>query len=109
MQGRAPRHAGPTGPSRRSSRGSSRYLGTALLITLFPGLSISEAVGAYMTAAAILLAIGLSGCFDRLMDYVPKGVASGMMAGILLPFGLNAFKGANTLPLLSCGMIAACL
>jgi hypothetical protein len=43
------------------------------------------------------------------MDYVPKGVASGMMAGILVPFGLNAFKGTNTLPLLSCGMIAAYL
>jgi benzoate membrane transport protein len=43
------------------------------------------------------------------MAYVPKGVASGMMAGILLPFGLNAFKGIGTLPLLVCGMLAAYL
>ena len=34
--------------------------GTALLITLFPGLSLNEAIGAYLTAAAILLGIGLS-------------------------------------------------
>lgn len=83
--------------------------GTALLITLFPGLSLNEAVGAYLTAAAILLVIGLSGSFDRLMALVPKGVASGMMAGILLPFGLNAFRATATLPLLACGMILAYL
>lgn len=83
--------------------------GTALLIPLFPALSIHEAIGAYLTAAALLLLIGLSGGFERLMAYVPKGVASGMMAGILLPFGLNAFKGIGTQPLLVCGMLAAYL
>jgi benzoate membrane transport protein len=83
--------------------------GTALLITLFPQLSLNEAVGAYLTAAAVLLGIGLSGSFDRIMAHVPRGVASGMMAGILLPFGLNAFKSTSTLPLLGFGMIAAYL
>jgi benzoate membrane transport protein len=78
--------------------------GTALLITLFPQLSINEAVGAYLTAAGILLLIGLSGSLDRIMAYVPKGVASGMMAGILVPFGMNAFKAAGTSPLLVSGM-----
>jgi benzoate membrane transport protein len=72
-------------------------------------LSIHEAVGAYLTAALLLLTIGLTGGFERLMSYVPKGVASGMMAGILLPFGLNAFKGMGTLPLLVCGMLIAFL
>lgn len=83
--------------------------GTALLITLFPAMPVSEAVGAYLTAALILLAIGVTGQFDRLMALIPKGIASGMMAGILLPFGLNAFKSIGSLPLLSCGMIAAYL
>jgi benzoate membrane transport protein len=82
--------------------------GTALLITLFPALSLAEAVGAYLTAAVILLAIGLSGPRPH---HGPRAarVASGMMAGILLPFGLNAFRSAGTLPLLAFGMIAAYL
>lgn len=83
--------------------------GTALLITLFPGLSVNEAVGAYITAAAILLLIGLSGYFDRLTARIPKGIASGMMAGILFQFGANAFKAMGSLPLLGCGMIAVYL
>ena len=69
--------------------------GTALLVTLFPGLSLNEAVGAYITSAAILFAIGISGSFDRLLKHVPKGIAAGMMAGILFQFGVQAFKAAG--------------
>ena len=83
--------------------------GTALLITLFPALTLPEAVGAYLTAAALILVIGATGYFDALIARIPKGVASGMMAGILLQFGLNAFKAIGSMPLLTCGMIAAYL
>lgn len=81
--------------------------GTALLISLFPGISMHEVVGAYITAALIILAIGMSGYFEKLIAIIPRGVASGMMAGILFPFGLNAFKAVTSLPLLALGMITA--
>lgn len=83
--------------------------GTALLITLFPELSLNEAVGAYLTAALILLVIGLSGWVERVAAWVPPGVASGMMAGILIPFGFKAFTGLQTMPVLVLGMLAAYL
>jgi benzoate membrane transport protein len=74
--------------------------GSALLLALFPGMGLGEAVGAYLVAATLLLAIGLSGGVDRILAWVPNGIASGMMAGILLPFGINAFKSAAAQPLL---------
>ena len=83
--------------------------GTALLITLFPALSVAEAIGAYVTAAAILLVLGLTGSVDRIMRHIPQGVAAGMMAGILLPFGLDAFRGVGSLPLVAGGMVATYL
>ena len=83
--------------------------GTALLITLFPALSVQEAIGAYLTAAAILLVLGITRSFDRIMAHVPQGVAAGMMAGILLPFGLAAFRSIGTMPLVSGGMVVAFL
>lgn len=83
--------------------------GTALLITLFPALSVAEAVGAYITAAVVLLVLGLTGSVDRIMRHIPQGVAAGMMAGILLPFGLNAFRSVGSLPVVAIGMIAAYL
>ena len=83
--------------------------GTALLVTLFPQIGLNEAVGAYLTAAALLLLIGMSGCFDGLVRAIPRGIASAMMAGILFQFGTQAFVSAQSAPALALGMIAAYL
>ncbi|WP_298717997.1 benzoate/H(+) symporter BenE family transporter [uncultured Oceanisphaera sp.] len=81
--------------------------GTALLVTLFPDLSLNEAIGAYITAAAVMLLIGISGLFDTLVRLIPKGVAAGMMAGILFQFGVEAFTAMETSPALAIGMLIA--
>ena len=83
--------------------------GTALLITLFPALPLDEAIGAYLTAAALILVIGLSGSFDRLVRHIPPAIASGMLAGILFQFGARAFKAVELAPLLGLGMLAGFL
>jgi benzoate membrane transport protein len=83
--------------------------GTALLITLFPDLSLHEAVGAYITAAALILVVGLTGGFDWLMRRIPHGVCCGMMAGILFQFGARAFKAVEALPLPTLCMVAGYL
>jgi benzoate membrane transport protein len=79
--------------------------GTALLVTLFPDLSLNEAIGAYITAAAIMLLIGVSGLFDTVVRLIPKGVAAGMMAGILFQFGVGAFTTMESSPALAIGML----
>jgi len=81
--------------------------GTALLITLFPAITLNQAVGAYITAAVIIFLIGVSGSFDNIMRRIPPGIAAGMMAGILFQFGVNAFKSATTMPTLTFGMVVA--
>src|SRR5688572_9093132 len=81
--------------------------GTALLVTLFPAITLNQVVGAYITAAAIIFLIGVSGAFDRITRRIPAGIAAGMMAGILFQFGVNAFKSATTMPALTFGMVAA--
>ncbi|MEH6560687.1 MAG: benzoate/H(+) symporter BenE family transporter [Marinobacter sp.] len=80
--------------------------GTALLVSLFPGLSLNEAVGAYITAAIIIFIIGVSGTFDAFVRAIPKGIAAGMMAGILFQFGVGAFTAIETTPALAIGMLA---
>ncbi len=81
--------------------------GTALLVTLFPGLSLNEAIGAYITAASIIFIIGISGSFDRIIAYIPRGIAAGMMAGILFQFGVGAFHAVGSMPGLAFGMIVS--
>lgn len=81
--------------------------GTALLVTLFPAMSINQAVGAYISCSVVIFFIGVSSYFDKLIRDIPKGIAAGMMAGILFQFGVNAFKSASTMPMLAFGMVAA--
>lgn len=81
--------------------------GTALLVTLFPGTSLNDAMGAYITAAIIIFTIGATGSFDWLVRKIPRGIAAGMMAGILFQFGLDAFVAVETTPVLALGMLAA--
>lgn len=83
--------------------------GTALLVTLFPELSLNEAVGAYLSAGVMLFLIGISGWFDRLAQAIPKGVACAMMAGILFQFGVGAFQSMASMPALAFGMLLAYL
>lgn len=72
--------------------------GTVLLISLGASLSPAEMVGAYMAVAALLVLIGLSGVFERLVQFLPPSVTNGMMAGILFGFGLKAAGGLATDP-----------
>lgn len=83
--------------------------GTALLVTLFPGLTLNEAVGAYLTAAVIIFLIGVTGSFDRIIQMIPPGIASAMMAGILFQFGVGVFVSLESVPALAIGMIIAYL
>ncbi len=79
--------------------------GTALLVTLFPNISLNEAVAAYITAALVILIIGLSGYFDKLLKWIPQSIAAGMMAGILFQFGLGLFTATDSMPLIVFGML----
>ena len=83
--------------------------GTALLVTLFPELSLNEAVGAYLTAAILLFVIGITGSFDRIIQLIPPGIASAMMAGILFQFGVGIFESLRNVPTLVIGMMIAYL
>lgn len=65
--------------------------GAALLATSLQGLSINQAIGVFMFAAALGLLIGISGWFDKLSRLLPLPLASAMLAGILLQFGLHVF------------------
>jgi len=80
--------------------------GTVLLITLGTALSLAEMVGAYIVVATVLVLIGVSGVFERLVNFLPAAVTNGMMAGILFGFGLKAAGGLATAPAATALLIA---
>ena len=76
--------------------------GAAVLATagVAGGFNMSEAVGAFMVCAALITVCGVTGWFERVMNHLPLAIASGLLAGVLARFGLQAFTAAQTnLPL----------
>lgn len=65
--------------------------GAAMLITSAAGISMPEAIGAFLVSAALITLSGFSGIFERMIGRIPISIASGMLAGVLLRFGLDAF------------------
>jgi benzoate membrane transport protein len=83
--------------------------GAALLISAGAGASLPEAIGAFVMSAALLALAGFSGLFERLMNRLPVAIASGMLAGVLLRFGIEAFAAMGTRFGLVAGMLAVYL
>lgn len=83
--------------------------GAALLVTSAAGLSLEEATGAFLLSAALVTLVGFSGWFERAMDRLPVPIASGMLAGVLLRFGLGLFIAMRTELALALGMFLAYL
>lgn len=83
--------------------------GAALLATGLSDVSMSDAIGIFIFSSALILLCGLTGWFDKLLRYVPQSLAGAMLAGVLLPFGINLFTSLETQWLLAASMLATYL
>ncbi len=70
--------------------------GAAMLIASGAGLPLSDAIGAFVLCALMIVIAGFSGVFERLIGRIPVSLASGMLAGVLLRFGMGAFSAMHT-------------
>ncbi|PRC94434.1 benE: benzoate transporter [Solimicrobium silvestre] len=73
----------------------------AFLVVALATTPYAEAVGAYLISAAAFVVLGLSGYFEKVIRLIPPGIAAGLLAGILLQFGIGAFGGISVDPLLA--------
>lgn len=83
--------------------------GSALLVSLLPQVSLNQAVGAYLVANLLILLVGLSGTFDRIIGKLPGAIAAAMLAGILFSFGARLFLSIDEQPALVLAMFATYL
>ena len=74
--------------------------GAALLVAATPGHTWPVAVGVFVAAALLMTLVGLVPALERLAERIPMSLASAMLAGVLLPFCLAAFRLGTSDPLL---------
>lgn len=80
--------------------------GAAILITGLSGVALSDATGAFLFSALLIILCGLSGSAEKIMKYIPASVASAMLAGVLLRFGLDVFTSMKTQTVLAITMFS---
>ena len=85
--------------------------GAVLIAAAPPGIGMSDAVGAFMLAAALMILAGLVPALGQAIARLPASIAGGMLAGLVLRFVLAAFQAAQAdpalvLPLLALFLIA---
>lgn len=83
--------------------------GAAMLAGGAVGLPLEQAIGAFVVSAALIALAGFSGVFERLINRIPVSVASGMLAGVLLRFCIDAFVALQSRLGLALAMIATYL
>lgn len=83
--------------------------GAALLAASTLGLGWPTAVGAFVIAGGLMVVIGLVPALGRLAARIPGGIASAMLAGVLLPFCLKLFLVFPTDLALAAGLFAVFL
>ena len=81
----------------------------AALLAATAGISMPEAIGAFLVCGGLILLFGISGWFERVMDRIPMAVASALLAGVLARFGLDAVLTLQSAPLLVLVMAGAYL
>jgi len=83
--------------------------GAAMLVAGTAGASMAQAVGAFLVSAALIVLVGFTGAFERAIKKIPTSIAAGMLAGVLLRFGLDVFVALKTQFVLVFAMFCAYL
>ncbi|WNV87079.1 benzoate/H(+) symporter BenE family transporter [Umezawaea sp. Da 62-37] len=73
--------------------------GAALLVTTLGDHPYGAAIGAFALAGLLTAVVGFSGLFGRFMSVIPTPIVSGVLAGILFAFGVDAFRALGVAPL----------
>lgn len=81
--------------------------GSVLVGAALGHLSLAEVVGAYLVTGALVAALGLTGWVGRVMAALPLPIVMAMVAGVFLPFGLDAIGAFAQSGLLAATMTAA--
>lgn len=83
--------------------------GAALLTVSLQGVALPQALGAFIACAVMLTAAGASGLFERWINRIPMSLASALLAGVLVRFGIDIFPALARAPAMVAPMLVTLL
>lgn len=78
--------------------------GSAMLVTLAPGVEFSQIIGAYCMSGLMMFLLGVSGLFKKIATKVPSSITLGLLAGVLVHFTIALFSQMDQAAALGIGV-----
>jgi benzoate membrane transport protein len=85
--------------------GGHSITGVAFLATVTSHFTYPELIGGYLLSGLLILIIGMSGLFTRIIKWVPTEVISAMLAGLVAGFVVQIVPSVKAMPLVGVGAI----
>jgi benzoate membrane transport protein len=83
--------------------------GLVLLGSSLAYYSLAEAVGVYIVVSALIMVLGFSGLFEKVVALIPQPVAMAVLGGLLLKYGVALFTGLKSDPIIVLAVMAVFL
>jgi benzoate membrane transport protein len=81
--------------------------GTAIVGAVAHRFDYDQIVGAYMATGALMLVLGLTGAFRKIMDWTPQPIVMAMVAAVFLKFGVLALQAFDRVAAVAIAATAA--
>ncbi|NMD72083.1 benzoate/H(+) symporter BenE family transporter [Bacillus sp. DNRA2] len=80
--------------------GGHSISGVAFLATVTANFTYPQLIGGYVLSGLLILIIGLSGIFTKMIKWVPKEVISAMLAGLVTNYVVQLVASIKVLPII---------
>ncbi|MEH7076456.1 benzoate/H(+) symporter BenE family transporter [Neobacillus drentensis] len=79
--------------------GAHSISGVAFLATVTAHFSYPQLIGGYVMSGLLILLVGLSGLFTKIIKWVPKEVIAAMLGGLVTNYVVQIVDGVKALPI----------
>lgn len=79
--------------------GAHSISGVAFLVTVTPYVTYQQLIGGYILSSVLILLVGLSGVFTKIIKWVPKEVIAAMLAGLVTNYVVQIVQSIQVLPI----------
>jgi benzoate membrane transport protein len=79
--------------------GAHSISGVAFLATVTAHFTYPQLIGGYVMSGLIILVIGISGLFTKIIKWVPKEVIAAMLAGLVTNYVVKIVPDVKTMPI----------
>jgi benzoate membrane transport protein len=63
-----------------------------MMLAVMRFISFSEVMGAFLMAGIIIIFLSISGAMRKIVEFLPAPIVMGMVAAVLLPYGMSVVK-----------------